>query len=229
MRPRCYTGIRMDTLPVTYRANKKARITSEIFNQWLSEWNSRLQRQSRRILLLIDNCPAHKLIGNYTNIDIHFLPANTTSVLQPMDQGIIKNFKFYYRRCLVNRYIAAIENRQGNDEIKISVRDAVDMSTMAWNEVKVSTIANCFRKAGFVKQVPGDIAEHEINFQEAADKLQYEGVDDTTWNSIQDHLGFSTTFEEYVDIDSQICTTQELTEESIVESVIAAKALRYNC
>ena len=23
MRPRCYTGIRMDTLPVTYRANKK--------------------------------------------------------------------------------------------------------------------------------------------------------------------------------------------------------------
>ena len=98
------------------------------------------------------------------------------------------------------------------------------MSTMAWNEVKVSTIANCFKKAGLVKQVPGDVAEHEINFQEAADELHYEGVDDTTWNSIEDHLGFSTTFEEYVDIDSQICTTQELTEESIVESVIAIKA-----
>ena len=54
--------------------------------------------------------------------------------------------------------------------------------------------------------------------------MQYEGVDDTTWNSIQDHLEFSTTFEEYVDIDSQICATQELTEESIVESVVAAKA-----
>ena len=140
--------------------------------------------------------------------DTKCLPANTTSVLQPKDQGIIKNFKFYYRRSLVNRYIAAIENIQGNDEIKISVRDAVDMSTMACNEVKVSTTANCFRKAGFVKQVLGDVAEHEINFLEAADKLQYEGIDDTTWNSIQDHLGFSTTFEEYVDIDSQICTTQ---------------------
>ena len=46
------------------------------------------------------------------------------------------------------------------------------MSTMAWNEVKVSTIANCFRKAGFVKQVPGDVAEHEINFQEAADSMK---------------------------------------------------------
>ena len=66
--------------------------------------------------------------------------------------------------------------------------------------------------------------EHEINFQEAADELQYEGIDDTAWNSIQDHFGFSTTFKEYVDIDSQICTTQELIEESIVESVIAAKA-----
>ena len=49
-------------------------------------------------------------------------------------------------------------------------------------------------------------------------------VDDTAWNSIQDHLGFSTTFEGYVDIDSQICTTQELTEKLIVESVIVAKA-----
>ena len=66
--------------------------------------------------------------------------------------------------------------------------------------------------------------EHEINFQEAADELQYEGIDDTPWISIQDHFGFSTTFGEYVDIYSQICTTQELTEESIVESEIAAKA-----
>ena len=85
-----------------------------------------------------------------------------------------KNVNFYYRRYLVNRYIAAIENRQENDEVKISIRDVVDMSTMAWNEVKVSTIANGFRKAGFVKQVPGDVAEHEINFQEVADKLKYE-------------------------------------------------------
>ena len=66
MRPRCYTAIRMDSLPVTYRANKKEWMTSEIFNQWLSEWNSRFQRQRRIILLMIDNCPAHKLIGNYT-------------------------------------------------------------------------------------------------------------------------------------------------------------------
>ena len=156
--------------------------------------------------------------------DTKCLPVNTTSVLQPIDQRIIKIFKFYYRRCPVNRYIATIENRQGNDEIKISVRDAVNMSTMALNEVEVSTIANCFRKVGFEKQIPGDVAEHKISFQEAADELQYEGVDDTIWNSIQDYLGFSTTFEEYVDIDSQICTPQELTEKSIVESEIATKA-----
>ena len=91
MRPRSY--IRHKNGFFTYNIQSqwmKAWMKSEIFNQWLSEWNSRLQRQSRRILMMIDNCPAHKLIGNYTNIDIHFLPANTTSVLQPMDQGIIK-------------------------------------------------------------------------------------------------------------------------------------------
>ena len=96
MKPRYYTGIRMDSLAVSYTANRKAWMTSEIFNEWLS--SARLQRESRRVLLFSDNYPAHNLIGNYTNIEIHLLPPNTTLGLQPMDQGVIKNFKLYYKK-----------------------------------------------------------------------------------------------------------------------------------
>jgi hypothetical protein len=42
------------------------------------------------------------------NIQLKFLPVNTTSLVQAMDMGIIKNLKMY-RRKLVNHNLDAIE------------------------------------------------------------------------------------------------------------------------
>ena len=36
---------------------------------------------------LLDNCPEHRSISDLTNIQLIFLPPNTTSVLQLMDQA----------------------------------------------------------------------------------------------------------------------------------------------
>lgn len=41
--------------------------------------------------LFIDNCAAHNYISNFSNVMIE--PANITSKLQPLDQGIVDNFK----------------------------------------------------------------------------------------------------------------------------------------
>ena len=51
--------------------------------------------QNRNILLLVDNAPTHALYENtnLTNIVIEYFPPNTTSHLQPCDQGIINSFK----------------------------------------------------------------------------------------------------------------------------------------
>jgi hypothetical protein len=38
-KPRCFKGLKMDSLPVEYYANKNAWMTSKIFKKWLMRWD----------------------------------------------------------------------------------------------------------------------------------------------------------------------------------------------
>ena len=75
-------------------------MTADIMKDILSKINGRLVRDQRFILLLMDNAGCHPpdMAEKFSNIRVVFLPANTTSRLQPLDLGIIKKFKTYYRK-----------------------------------------------------------------------------------------------------------------------------------
>ena len=45
----------------------------------------------------------------FSNIKVVFLLINTTSKLQPLDAGIIKNFKYNYRQLLLNHVLSQID------------------------------------------------------------------------------------------------------------------------
>ena len=160
--PRCFKNVK--SLPVDYEANCNAWMTSEIFENWLRSWDKQLRLQCRKILLLVDNCPAHPNVKALTNIKLEFLPPNTTSIIQPMDQGIIKNIKGFYRKQLCDRLLEELDldGEDNSDDVKqlnynklavkkINLLSAITVAAQAWNSVTPTTLSNCFRKAGFVR------------------------------------------------------------------------------
>ena len=64
--------------------------------------------QGRKVLLLLDNFSGHKVRVQLVNrkqgllnVRIKWLPPNTTSHWQPLDQGVIASFKLQYRKQFV--------------------------------------------------------------------------------------------------------------------------------
>ena len=85
---------------MTYRNNAKAWMLITIFQEWLREFDRQVAQKhgGQRVLLLLDNCTSHKVENlSLPHVEIHFLPPNTTSKIQPMDAGIIMSFKKHYR------------------------------------------------------------------------------------------------------------------------------------
>ena len=95
-KPRCFKNIK--TLPCRYGAQKKSWMDDVLFEEWVRDLIKKFVSEKRKVALIIDNCKAHPIIDNLSNIKLVFLPPNTTSVSQPMDQGIIRCLKANYRK-----------------------------------------------------------------------------------------------------------------------------------
>lgn len=151
-KPRCFQGLDMASLGVEYYFNKKAWMTSVIFQQWANKLNNKMRIQRRKILVFIDNCSAHPPM-QLSNVKFVMLPPNTTSRLQPLDAGIIQNVKLNYRKSLLRHILFEMEKDStatGPSLAKsVNLLDAVLWLKKAWLQVKVSTITNCFVKCGF--------------------------------------------------------------------------------
>jgi len=144
-KPRCFKNIKK--LPCRYRGQKKSWMDSMLFEEWVRELDSQLVKENRKVALIVDNCTANPEIGGLKAIYLFFLPPNTTSVLQPMDQGVIRSLQARYRTKVVQKMIEAIEGNKSLPDV--SVLDAMKMLVLAWDEVTNKIVQNCFRKAGF--------------------------------------------------------------------------------
>lgn len=202
--PRCFKNIKQ--LPVTYKANKTAWMTAPFFEEEVRKWDAELK--TRKILLLVDNCPAHPRISNLRNIELAFFPANTTSILQPMDQSVIKSLKGHYRRKMLMELI------ETDGKTSINMLQAVNFISKAWKEVTAATIQHSFRHAGLCNDqtVETDPFDNEDNLPLNEWIKQF---------NIPEY--FNENLQTYENIDDDVATTGSLNDEQILDLVSKSK------
>jgi hypothetical protein len=94
-----------------------------------------------------------------SNLVVLFLPANTTSHVQPLDQGIIAAFKAHYKRYLIDWTLKQYDNpnSQWKDDlskVKPTFYQMLVWSKRSWDEITPVTIANCWAKSGLLPELP---------------------------------------------------------------------------
>ncbi|XP_043475654.1 tigger transposable element-derived protein 6-like [Leptopilina heterotoma] len=200
-KPRCFKGV--NTLPVEYQSNRKAWMTRQIFTEWLQKVDKKMKNEKTKILLFVDNCTAHTNLPEFNNVKLVLLPANTTSQLQPLDQGIIHAFKRHYRTQVVKHALKCIEENSNQD---INVLHAMRFARKAWFAITDVTIKNCFKKAGFWNEEGYGPEESLVETVPSNEE----------WNTLVADETNVITFEDFVRVDDNMPIAEELTDDDII-------------
>ncbi|KAG0434717.1 Tigger transposable element-derived protein 2, partial [Dictyocoela muelleri] len=142
----------------------------------------------------LDNATCHSITEKFSNIEIIFIPKNTTSLIQPLDQRIIKSFKDKYKTLLVSSFLFSTDVNDNYDKIlkNITVLDAISISSLAWAGITDETIKNCFKKAlSYDKKnikKPASFFENEINNEVKINDDLIKNIITTTVEEFQQEL-----------------------------------------
>ena len=127
-----------------------------------------------------NNCPAHSQIGGLKAIEMCFLPPNTTSITQPIDQGVIRSLKAKYRSRMIKQIIKAIDANKSIPEVNVS--DAMKMLTICWEDVTEETVKKFFTKSHISPQdqtsAQDDLDDPFIELRSDLAKLKSLGVEE---------------------------------------------------
>lgn len=216
-RPRCLKGIDHAALPVYYRGQKSAWMSGDLFISWFHEEfvpkvKAFLKENglSQKALLLLDNAPSHPPLKTLKSkgIEVRFLAPRTTSLIQPMDQGIIITWKRFYRKSLLQEILINSDDIDHliNSLKKISMKDVIYWSAEAWERVRPSTLRQAWSNilnATFHHDEPENRIDDKI-FEKLFQKLP--GCEDLTIDDVG----------EWVSRDDEV----QLTDAEIAECVL---------
>jgi hypothetical protein len=134
-------------LPVHFYSSAKGWLTGSLFIDYMT---SKLEGELReycakenldfKILLIVDNAPGHPTIIQdlCEHIQVAFIPPNSTSLIQPMDHGVIATFKTYYLKKTFDMLVKAVDDK--NTSVtefwkNFTIRDAIMLVGEAWAAV----------------------------------------------------------------------------------------------
>lgn len=182
--PRAFKNVKK--LPVVYKNQNKAWMTSALFTEWFDDvfipdvkkYQKKINKKGN-VLLLLDNAPTHPseslLERENGRFKALFLPPNVTSLLQPMDQGIIECMKRLYKKQLLRKLLLADENEEGTliYHKNINIKDCCYMVADAWTSVKAITLKRAWNKINGIstqQQIQEEKENAELKNNEESDK-----------------------------------------------------------
>ena len=211
--PRAFNNM---TVPVEYHSNKKAWITSILFENWLRNLDKRMGCEKRKIALIVDDCPAHPKL-ELKNVNLIFLPSNTASHTQPMNSGIVRNLKLHYRHSLALWRLEAAKDDKS--PFTWNLLDALITLKSAWKRVKVQTVVNCFKQAGFVKEAHCLVeSQLEVASTNSVNLTSQEIISlQNIWHGLKEIYGdcVPNDLNDYIAVDDKIETSPNLTDTQI--------------
>lgn len=224
-RPRCFKGFNVNNY-VCYYSNKKGWMNSIIFFEIVNFINEKMIAENRKILLILDNAPSHKIVSNLSNVKITFLPPNTTAHLQPLDMGIIRSLKAKYKRQIVMQQLKTIENGQN---FQISIKDSILFLYRCWHDISATTISNCFKKSGIVNgnienEIDNPIEDLEETFRTNSIDVNIEDLindkeEDITEEMLNDDVILN------VVVNDDVSSEESESENNLQERVLVSDAL----
>uniref|UniRef100_A0A674KH34 HTH CENPB-type domain-containing protein n=1 Tax=Terrapene triunguis TaxID=2587831 RepID=A0A674KH34_9SAUR len=100
--------------------------------------------QEEKALLLLDNCPAHSPAENRVSLDgkikVSYLPKNTTSEIQPLDQRIISAFKQNYRRKMIKWMVVDNNSSVDTSLASLNLKEVCHLGGKAWDAISARCI-----------------------------------------------------------------------------------------
>ena len=158
-KPRCFKEINMDSLPVTYRNQTNAWVNTTIFLSWFQDiFVPYVQNELRKMnlepkaILILDNCSAHPSVELLVSPDglvtSTYLPPNVTSLVQPMDQGVLESLKRGYRKSLLRDHLLSEDGLLDIDLYlkKVNMKVVLEKVAIAWEGITPRSIRNSWNK-----------------------------------------------------------------------------------
>lgn len=175
-KPRCFKNI--TNLPVTYKAQKNAWMNATLFVEWFTNDFIKTVKKWRhdhkkigKVLLLLDNAPSHPSAEALNSLDPNFqvmyLPPNVTSLIQPMDQGVIEKLKRLYRKQVLRRLL--LEDGTEGSVVAFSkalnLKHCCYMIADAWDSLTKDNLQNAWKKLWTLSEEP-EVEEENINSEQ---------------------------------------------------------------
>ena len=194
------------------------------------------------IMMVLDNAPAHPHVLQDLHRDIKFifLPPNTMSLLQPMDQGMINMFKAHYLQKMWHSLSIKCDvsldelekTAQAPEKTEVELQkdvvrhywlayticDAIWHVRDAWKEVTESCIRGSWKKLClelavnfWVFDLSERLLEECLKCLELARKV---GLDEEDVDSLLEMIGEELSTEELTELEKQRCQLEEEEEEA---------------